>query len=492
MDVVYGMATWTLVAGAANNATTPLPRITEPTDSSQVAQHTECISGMTIGVILPSLPTMLKKVVWNTRAWTYQESTLSKRLLVVTKPQIFFTCRHGYTYCEDNWLEIRPPSLVARTGQVFRSGTERANNFNIYADAVAEYTRRQMTFHQDGLNAIWGVLNRFGTWFRSDFLSGLPLTELDQALLWYPSGNITRRKDQSGRYLFPSWSWVGWVGPCRYLSELALSCIQWRTTDVIPSLSTFCTSDDLRRPANDQEWLAFERDWTDLEQTKSNLRTHTTIRDSCWYERQAPQTLYLHPVAVQSARVAHPASSWKDGCLEFQALSCFFRITGDHAEHAHLSACCSNNYHELCALSIYGVSGYICGTVHVPASSANSLSHGEHEFIRLSRTRYGSDCTPYFDLKWNLNDTSFLSERQPEEPKSLDNDDKHRAKNRGRSDGCTFDIDLFDMNEPWCVYNVMLIQTTEGISRRVGLGKIHVAAFTEKEGGARWRDFVLA
>jgi hypothetical protein len=127
----------------------------------------------------------------------------------------------------------------------------------------------------------------------------------------------------------------------------------------------------------------------------------------------------------------------------------------------------------------------------VPASSACSLSHGQHEFIRLSRTIYGSDRTPYSDLNWNPNDTSSLSERQPEEPKSPDNDDKLKVKNNGPWDGCTFDTDVFDMDEPWCVYNVMLIETTEGISRRIGLGKIHVAAFTEKEGGARWRDIVL-
>jgi hypothetical protein len=74
MDVVYGRATWTLVAGAADNATTPLPRITKPMDRPQVTQYTEYIGGMTIGVILPSLRAMLRKAVWSTRAWTYQES----------------------------------------------------------------------------------------------------------------------------------------------------------------------------------------------------------------------------------------------------------------------------------------------------------------------------------------------------------------------------------------------------------------------------------
>jgi hypothetical protein len=57
-------------------------------------------------------------------------------------------------------------------------------------------------------------------------------------------------------------------------------------------------------------------------------------------------------------------------------------------------------------------------------------------------------------------------------------------------EGCVFDTNVFDHHEPWCVFNVMLIDTVQGISHRVGLGKVHVAAFTQ-EAGARWRDIVL-
>jgi hypothetical protein len=54
-----------------------------------------------------------------------------------------------------------------------------------------------------------------------------------------------------------------------------------------------------------------------------------------------------------------------------------------------------------------------------------------------------------------------------------------------------FDVDAFDIDEPWCVFNVMLIGTIEGVSHRIGLGKVHVAAFTQDQ-GARWRDIILA
>lgn len=42
---------------------------------------------------------------------------------------------------------------------MFGSGTGLATKFEVYADVVAEYTNRQMSFLEDGLNAILGVLS---------------------------------------------------------------------------------------------------------------------------------------------------------------------------------------------------------------------------------------------------------------------------------------------------------------------------------------------
>lgn len=493
MDEVYGRAAWTLVAGSADSANTPLPRLKQQRACSKVSQHAESIIDMTVGVVLPSLQAQLSKSAWDQRAWTYQESTLSKRLLVVTNSQLFFTCRHGYTYYEDTRAEDMLPSQIDRTGQLFGSATSAATNFEVYADAVAEYTSRQMSYPEDGLNAISGVLSQFRTWFRCDFLSGLPSTELDQALLCYPKGNIVRRKDQFGNALFPSWSWVGWVGESGYWSGLALSCIRWKLAD--SASTTFCTSDDLRRPARGRGLVEFKGNWkemgaTNLENETPTLEMYTY--DDCWYEQQDPKTLYLHPVSAQFERDAHPASKWKVGCLEFQAVTCFFNITGSHAkDNALLSLPCSPGNHALCALNVHNSAGHMCGTVHVPASLSVSLVHGRHEFIRLSRTHLSSDGTRHSDLNWDMSEASSSPVRLLQRPENLDGNDMFEGNEFGVDDGCMFDTDVFDIDEPWCVFNVMLIETAGEVSRRVGLGKIHVAAFTQDEGSC-WRDIVLA
>ena len=52
-----------------------------------------------------------------------------------------------------------------------------------------------------------------------------------------------------------------------------------------------------------------------------------------------------------------------------------------------------------------------------------------------------------------------------------------------------FDVVAFDAFKPWCIYNVMLIDTHDGISQRVGLGKVHIDAFLEQD--YVWKDVTL-
>ena len=44
------------------------------------------------------------------------------------------------------------------------------------------------------------------------------------------------------------------------------------------------------------------------------------------------------------------------------------------------------------------------------------------------------------------------------------------------------DVDALDIEEPLCVFSTMLTTTTEEVSHLIGLGKVHVAAFTQDQG----------
>lgn len=78
--------------------------------------------------------------------------------------------------------------------------------WKIYAIAVLEYTRRAMTDARDRLPAFSGILKFLEQPFGSSFFHGLPANLFEVALLWKPRGACRR-----SAFVFPSWSWTGWV-----------------------------------------------------------------------------------------------------------------------------------------------------------------------------------------------------------------------------------------------------------------------------------------
>jgi hypothetical protein len=491
MEVIYGNAAWTLVSASAVHANTPLPRLQRGSDITCISQHEKVVAGKPLAVVLPCLGVVLQKSTWNKRAWTYQESVLSHRLLIVTDSQMYFTCRHGYTFYEDTSVEDVDEFQKDRDGQIFGGEDNPVTNFEKYAEVVQEYTGRQISFHEDAQNAISGVLTSFRSWFRGEFKFGLPQTELDQALLWYPKGDVMRRTDQSGKQLFPSWSWVGWVGPCQYWSGLALSRIQWKLEGT--KESRYIKSDALREPDNSaQDWYC--QRWTEKfldDPLAMDLQTY----DSCWHEQDRPDVLYLHPVAVESERKPLRLLESNDGRLHIRALTCTLKVTGVHSTEfgSTIGLPCSETQHSICALNVYNADSRVCGTIHVPASLSIALHPGNYTFVRLSRTHLVCDETRYhvFPADWDEFDSP--SDETLEEMIGLDleeDDDYEVVNDIGDEDGLAFDGDVFPKDVPWCIYNVMLIETQEGVSRRIGLGKVHINAFFQKSPSV-WEDVIL-
>ncbi|OCL10386.1 HET-domain-containing protein, partial [Glonium stellatum] len=210
MDSIYGGATWCLVAASANGANDHLPRIGCLNLPCENAQQAAIVQERELAVILPTLTAAFHSSRWNTRAWTYQERVLSKRLLIVSEKQIYFNCFHDYTFCEDIEFESSTTkshgaNSEERAGQIY--GVDGLTNFEVYARAVEAYSARNITYHEDALKAFAGIMAHLETSFRGLFLFGLPDKELDQALLWYPTSCSHPRQSRDGKRLFPSWSW---------------------------------------------------------------------------------------------------------------------------------------------------------------------------------------------------------------------------------------------------------------------------------------------
>jgi hypothetical protein len=207
-------------------------------------------------VCLPSLCEEVRKSTWNSRGWTFQEQSLSRRCLYFTAEETFFCCsdaqwREGYDYYgesyyggEDNKTKQKYyTSVQFRTGPPWWTNNLRRDldptpyhylggsgahddelDILDYQKAVQDYTRRELTKQSDALNAFEGVLNRFNRLGRSaadddqegkrdsalgaSQTQGIPTRLLFQALLWFPSAAAKRRVvEQNSSVSFSSWSW---------------------------------------------------------------------------------------------------------------------------------------------------------------------------------------------------------------------------------------------------------------------------------------------
>lgn len=80
MDNIYRSASLTIVAAAGSDANAGLPDVRRP---RTVTQHVAMVKGYELTTV-PELPTFaIESSVWSQRAWTYQEQTLSYRMLGV-------------------------------------------------------------------------------------------------------------------------------------------------------------------------------------------------------------------------------------------------------------------------------------------------------------------------------------------------------------------------------------------------------------------------
>ncbi|KAF3001218.1 hypothetical protein E8E13_001726 [Curvularia kusanoi] len=143
---------------------------------------------------------------WITRGWTFQEYFFSRRKLFFTEEGVVLWCASMYyeegvsrtlPNVDDDMQRIFVPDLLssamptkALAGRTFH-----------FADLIREYTKRDITFEHDALNACLGILNHLG--FKH--LWGVPVYDepLSFGLCWrFRSGGGRERKD------FPSWSWT--------------------------------------------------------------------------------------------------------------------------------------------------------------------------------------------------------------------------------------------------------------------------------------------
>ena len=221
MRSVYGGAHITLIALSGNSADTGLPRFAS---NRPFCPQLSCrIGGKRLVGLMPTLVEQIWMNAWGSRAWTYQEALLSHRCLYLSDHQLYFECnvmqccesldqttsRAHNLSCESSptrqgWLS----TVVAQNGlgcfKNLRDSDSPSEKLRHWGGRVTDYNYRTMTKDEDALNAFSGVLQLLETEYEDGFFWGLPVADLQWALLW-EAVSLTKRREG-----FPSWSWAGW------------------------------------------------------------------------------------------------------------------------------------------------------------------------------------------------------------------------------------------------------------------------------------------
>jgi len=150
------------------------------------------------------------------RGWTFQESVLSRRVLIFASDQLHWCCNFGKASCGGPSAALTEQDNIAWD----RDQTYTMNQFgqltlDSWSDMVQSYTTRKVTVESDKLLAISALADRVvevlrSSWPSITYVSGLLVIPdqiwswIDQ-LIWLPRPGSARR---ASTYRAPSWSWA--------------------------------------------------------------------------------------------------------------------------------------------------------------------------------------------------------------------------------------------------------------------------------------------
>jgi len=218
MAEIYAGAVLTIVAGQGKDAMDPLwpggivdtpeVEIWDPSAERKSRQD-----------IMHSLARSLVMSTWFSRGWTFQEYHFSRRKLIFCGDTIVWEC-HCASWHEGHQVENEDEQQPCGKQPPGQTGFDLDPwpNFHRFARLLCLFNIRHLTYPEDALHALNGALSALSAVFEGGFVSGLPQTIFDAALLWQPYYPMERRKQKQTRAgasleaILPTWSPLGWWG----------------------------------------------------------------------------------------------------------------------------------------------------------------------------------------------------------------------------------------------------------------------------------------
>jgi Heterokaryon incompatibility protein (HET) len=487
LHVIYQRALFTIVAAHGESAEAGLPGVgsTARLEHQQVSN----IQGLRLAQKSLDLDIALLSSYWRTRAWTFQEYLLSPRKLIFTKHRIYFSCSHGVR-TED--LRAPDHSSLARYGRkLYQSGLEFSLNdklnWEIYADLVAAYTTKSMSYETDiipAFTALAATLSRevFGS---TPFVFGIPQCMLNAGLLWRRCIGCTECKnaeaglksrglapESNSAQHIPSWSWAGWIGHVHYSDWILQN--DNPTTTIIPRVTWLSvrgtTGRDVPAEMTGKPRENWPR-WTSWrEKTQGSVKAFVQ-------EGGNQNRLFCHPVETISSQSetticqASGVLTFIGQVAEFVVYKRLYQGPGQRREKEAFGGQIGPAHGN--PLIILNRAGSHVGLlyddidIHTIALTQQTRPFVLGSFIKMSQTTMSSDQKD--DPAWNPETKQYdgVPGGQSVNPDAKPDFRKY------------YDYEKWGWNVPWGLYNVLLVREKDGAFYRLGVGKICAKAFDE-------------
>lgn len=250
MGAIYANAVVTIIA-ADEDAQVGIPGLRGSSGSRNLSQRIFSFGRDQIIVRRTHIFSLVTGTQFYERGWTYQEYAMSKRRLLFRSKEIHWECSRCVWH-EDLEFGAEMDKYINQRLRVIMAGFPDSESLD---HCIQNYNTRELTFDEDALAGLLGLLSIFSRSFTGGFLYGLAETQFERALCWRPCWEHTnlRRRVASGRsenerlstFALPSWSWVGWQGlvcwdydalrvnPRNNWFSETIPITQWYTWDVV-------------------------------------------------------------------------------------------------------------------------------------------------------------------------------------------------------------------------------------------------------------------
>ncbi|KAI0543817.1 heterokaryon incompatibility protein-domain-containing protein [Xylaria curta] len=218
MDRIYRQAVLTIIAAGGDSSDSGLGGL-QP-GSRNFEQVVGTICDQRVIKLSPRVDGLLSISPWASRAWTYQEQHFSKFKLILVGDRAFYQCPSA-NWCEDVTEYVRKDRKSRISSNINYASGWPFDAVSNYSDHVEQYTRRQLSFPDDILNAFSGFIQEHSRAHHTEFCWGLPKRDFTSALLWIEKWHgpkadkpgLQRRHPISDKdFILPSWSWAAWEG----------------------------------------------------------------------------------------------------------------------------------------------------------------------------------------------------------------------------------------------------------------------------------------